>query len=426
MKISKLLALAPLIFILTSCVGEEPNDIAYITALGIDEAESGYIYTIQFAKPNKISGGSSDEGGSGGEIVENISVEAPTIYSAINSANSIVSKTFSMAHAKLIVVSEKAAANGLNGINDTLSRNDEIRPGVYIAIAENAGEYLEEVKPTIELNPSKYYQLTFENNSESSIPQNTAQEFYFSCISKKEDCVLPLAGVAESEEDSKTTNEKGGSGESSQDESIENKSQNEAEKNDFGFESGTRDRLAGQAGVTITNKSEAMGIAVFKEDKYIGKLGSTEAEMYNILIGKFRDDYITFYADATPEFPTTVRLEERTKPKYDIDIENKTVEISIRLQCELQSASEKYREESTIEEIEKATAEMVDKRAEEFTKRLYNDMGSDPLGIRGKIKSKFLTIDEYDRYCEGFDPQEWSFSVNTEIKMKRTGMTYYN
>ena len=120
MKISKLLALAPLIFILTSCVGEEPNDIAYITALGIDEAESGYIYTIQFAKPNKISGGSSDEGGSGGEIVENISVEAPTIYSAINSANSIVSKTFSMAHAKLIVVSEKAAANGLNGINDTL------------------------------------------------------------------------------------------------------------------------------------------------------------------------------------------------------------------------------------------------------------------------------------------------------------------
>ena len=236
----KLLLIAPLALLLTSCVGEEPNDIAYITALGIDKAESGYIYTIQFAKPNKISGGSSEDGGSGGEIVENISVESPTLYSAINSANSIVSKQFTMSHAKIIVVSEEIAGDGLSGLNDTLSRNDEIRPGVYIAIAENAGEYLEEVKPTIELNPSKYYQLTYENNSESSIPQNTAQEFYFSCVSGKEDCVLPLAGVAEAEEESKTTNESGGESGSEEDKSIENKSQDEAKKNDSGFESGTK------------------------------------------------------------------------------------------------------------------------------------------------------------------------------------------
>lgn len=422
----KLLLIAPLALLLTSCVGEEPNDIAYITALGIDKAESGYIYTIQFAKPNKISGGSSEDGGSGGEIVENISVESPTLYSAINSANSIVSKQFTMSHAKIIVVSEEIAGDGLSGLNDTLSRNDEIRPGVYIAIAENAGEYLEEVKPTIELNPSKYYQLTYENNSESSIPQNTAQEFYFSCVSGKEDCVLPLAGVAEAEEESKTTNESGGESGSEEDKSIENKSQDEAKKNDSGFESGTRDRLAGETGVKITNKSEAMGMAVFNGDKFVGKLGSTEAEMYNILIGRFRDDYITFYADSTPETPITVRLEERVKPDYKINIEDKTVDISIKLQCELQSVSEEYKAENSIEDIEKEAARMTDERAEEFTRVLYNEMGSDPLGIKGRIKSKFLTIDEYDKYCETFKPEEWKFNINTEIKMRRTGMTYYN
>ena len=420
----KILLIAPIVLLLSSCVGEEPNDIAYVTALGIDKADSGYIYTIQFAKPNKISGGSSEEGGSGGEIVDNLSVEAPTIYSAINSANSIVSKKFSLAHAKLIVVSESVAADGLGGINDTLSRNDEVRPGVYIAVAENAGEYLEEVKPTIELNPSKYYQLTYENSSESSIPQNTAQEFYFSCVSGKEDCVLPLAGVASSEEGSETTNES--SSGSEQDKSIENKRQDEARQNTDGFESGTRDRLAGQAGVKISNKSEAMGIAVFKGDKYIGKLGSTEAEMYNILIGKFRDDYITFYADSTPEIPITVRIEERTKPLYKIDTENKTAEISIRLNCELQSVSEKYKAENSIEDIERETAAMVDEKAEDFTRVLYNEMGADPLGIRGRVKAKFLTIDEYEKWCEGFDPAEWSFDVKTEIRMRRTGMTYYN
>ena len=425
MKKAKCLLLIPLIFTLSSCVGEEPNDIAYVTELGIDKAESGYLYTIQFAKPNKISGGSSEEGGSGGDIVENISIEAPTIYSAINNANSIVSKNFSMSHAKIIVVSEETAKEGLNGINDTLSRNDEIRPGVYIAIAENAGEYLEEVKPVIEVNPSKYYQLTYENNNESSIPKNTALDFYFACISGDEDCVLPLAGVAESDEKSETTNEKSGSG-GEEDKSITNKSQQEAEKNEGGFESGTNNKLAGQAGVTITNKSEAMGIAIFKEDKYIEKMGSTEAEIYNMLVGKFRDDYLTFYADSTPEIPITVKTEERVKPKYKINKEKKEIDIYIRLICELQSVSEKYRAERSIEQIEESISQMTDERLENFVKTLYGELGADVLGIKGKLKSRFLTIDEYEEYCKSFKPEEWKFNIHTEIKMLRTGMTYYN
>lgn len=424
MKKLGLLILMPLMLLLTSCVGEEPNDIAYVTALGIDKAESGYLYTIQFANPTKISGGSSEEGGSGGDIVENMTVEAPTIYSAVNNANSIVSKNFSMSHAKLIVVSEEVAADGLNGINDTLSRNDEIRPGVYIAVAENAGEYLEEVKPTIELNPSKYYQLTYENNNESSIPKNTALDFYFACASENEDCILPLAGVAKAEEKSEATNES--SGESGGNESITNESQEEAVKNEGGFESGTNDKLAGQAGVTITNKSEAMGIAIFKRDKFVGKMGSTEAEVYNILVGKFRDDYVTYYADSTPEIPITVKLEERTKPIYKIDIENKKIDIYVRLICELQSVSEKYSAEHSIDQIEKIISEMTDERAESFVSTVYNEMGVDPLGIRGKLKSKFLTIEEYEKYCENFKAEDWQFDIHTEIKMKRTGMTYYN
>lgn len=421
MKKSRLIMLLPMLFILTSCVGKEPNDRAYVTALGIDKADVGYLYTIQFAKPDKISGGASESGGSGGDIVENISVEAPTIYSAINNANAIVSKDFTMSHAKILVVSEEVAAEGMNGINDTLARNNEIRPGMYIAIAENAGEYLEEVKPVIELNPSKYYQLTYENNNGSRTPQNNAIEFYFSCISNKEDCVLPLAGIASAEEDSETTNESGS--EESGDKSIINESQSEAPINESGFENMTKDHIAGEAGVNIKNKSETMGMAVFKSDKYIGKLGSTETEIYNILIGEFRDDYITFRDDDS-DTPLTLKIEEKTNPEYEIDIDNKKVKINVTLECDLQSTSYNY--QKTVEEIESKAAEMVNERAEEFIKIVYSEMGSDVLGIRGRIKGKFLTTSEYDKYCENFDPSEWNIEVNTEMRMKRTGMTYYN
>ena len=310
MKLLKLISVIPMLLLLTSCVGEEPNDIAYITALGIDKADVGYMYTIQFANPKRISGGASEEGGSGENIVENISVQAPTLYSCISNANSIVSKDFSMSHAKIIVVSEEVASEGLSYLNDTLARNNEVRPEVFIAVAENAQQYLEEVKPVIEVNPAKYYQLTYENKNGSRVPQNTALEFYFSCVSKKEDCVIPYAGVAEAEESSAETSSDNKS-EKSGNESIVNKSHSEAELNSSGFENMTLNHYAGQAGVSITNKSEAMGLAIFKGDKYVGKMGSIEAELYNILIGKFSEESITFYSEETPEIPVTIKLEQK-------------------------------------------------------------------------------------------------------------------
>lgn len=423
MKLLKLISVIPMLLLLTSCVGEEPNDIAYITALGIDKADVGYMYTIQFANPKRISGGASEEGGSGENIVENISVQAPTLYSCISNANSIVSKDFSMSHAKIIVVSEEVASEGLSYLNDTLARNNEVRPEVFIAVAENAQQYLEEVKPVIEVNPAKYYQLTYENKNGSRVPQNTALEFYFSCVSKKEDCVIPYAGVAEAEESSAETSSDNKS-EKSGNESIVNKSHSEAELNSSGFENMTLNHYAGQAGVSITNKSEAMGLAIFKGDKYVGKMGSIEAELYNILIGKFSEESITFYSEETPEIPVTIKLEQKKNPEYDIDEKKRTVKIKIRLGGELQSVSEISKTNMSIEEFESKASEMVSEASETFIERLYYDMGVDPLGVRGRLKKNFLTYQEYEDYCKTFDTSKWSFDVETELMIKRTGMTY--
>ncbi len=115
MRKFKIIALTALIvtftLTLSGCFGREPNEIAYIVALGIDKAENeNYEITIQYANPTQISGGASEEGGKGGnQIVENVTVESPTIYGAIGLANHIVSKTFTLSHAKLIVFSSDIA-----------------------------------------------------------------------------------------------------------------------------------------------------------------------------------------------------------------------------------------------------------------------------------------------------------------------------
>ena len=106
--------------LLTGCTGKEPNEIAYVVALGIDSTDDdNYKITIQYANTTQISGGASESGGkAGSEIVDNVTIEAPNIYAGVGLANNIVSKSFSMSHAKLIVFSKEMAEKG---VKDTQS-----------------------------------------------------------------------------------------------------------------------------------------------------------------------------------------------------------------------------------------------------------------------------------------------------------------
>lgn len=425
MKKFRILLMIPLVLMLTSCVGEEPNNIAYVTALGIDKTSENYLFTIQFANPIKISGGAAEEGGPGGQIVENVSFEAPTIYSAINSANSVISKDLSLAHAKVIVVSEELAKNGIGGINDVIARNNEIRPDIYLSVAENAQEYLEAVQPMIELNPVRYYQLMYESKSGSAIPRDTAADFYMMCISGDRDCILPLSGVAEVNEENTGTD--AGSGESAKPNETsgsENKSESKANINEGGFENKTKNFFAGQAGVKIKNKSEVLGLAVFKGDKYVGKIGSTQAEIYNILMGYFKENNVTFYSEKS-ENPITIKIEEKIKPIYRADVENRHIDIEIILEGELVSASPDHRKNNTIHETDINVSNMINNAINEFINEMYKELNVDVLGIRGKTKRQFSTIFEYERFAEKFVPSEWEFDVKTDFRLKQTGMTDY-
>ena len=420
----KLLFVPLIVMLLTSCVGEEPNDIAYVTALGIDKAEkTGYEYTIQFANPTKISGGASEEGGTGGNIVENIVVEAPSMYAGISNADSIVSKDLSLSHAKIIVVSEEVAKDGLYGIADVIARNNEIRPDIFIAVAENAGDYLEGVKPVIELNPVKYYQLTYQNKKSSTVPQNPAARFYMDCISGDRDCVLPLAGVAGAEEESTGTD--AGSSQSKGNEKPSKNTKNEdAGINQDGFQNGKKDYLAGEAGAEIRNKSETLGLAIFKGDKFVARLGSIDAQIYNILVNNMRGSKITFDSNRETQIPVCVSLEEKRRPKFKIDKANKKVLVDLMLECELVSAPVSEQNNANTENNTDEMAKMVSEATLDFLNRVYGEMNADVIGIKGKTKSSFLTNSDYKEFSVGFVPKEWSFEVKTDLKMKRAGMTY--
>ena len=195
-----------IILLLCGCYDKtEPNDIAFVTAMGIDKSKQNkenYDITFQIAKPTQISGGASEEGGKGGEIIQNITVEAPTIYAGIETANFIISKSISLSHIKLFVFSEEIARGGIADLTETMTRSEEIRPNVFLAVSKtSAKEYLESVQPSAEINPAKYYQAKFDKEILGGVSKTTNNKFYFYQKTTEKNAILPLASSIKSKED---------------------------------------------------------------------------------------------------------------------------------------------------------------------------------------------------------------------------------
>ena len=442
-------------FTVSGCAGKEPNEIAYIVALGVDEGEDdNFLITLQYANPTQISGGGSEEGGkSGSKIVENIVVEAPNIYSAIAIANNIVSKTFSLAHAKLIIFSEEVAKEGLKDIMETFIRSDEIRPDIYLSVAiDGASEYLTSINPAMEINPVKYYQSIFNKNSLMGIPEGAAKTFFYGIETKDFDCILPIAGVIGSEEEGGGQNQgeqsqggensgseentgggqeqnggSSGGNESSGDDSEsskakENTKHEDAPINDKGFEYKMRNYIGGESAVMANNKSEAIGSAIFDNDKMVGLFGSIETEMFKLLIGDYKSSYLTFYNEETPEIPVTVKCVQERRPKYNIDIENKKIDINIFLEGDVYSLPADYNIEENIGEFEKNSEKYIEEACKEFMTGFLKEYNSDIFRLKRKSKIKFLTNEKYEEYKNNVDFSEYEINIKVNFDIRRTGL----
>lgn len=399
------LLLIPLLITLfiSGCFGDEPNDTAYVAALGVDSAENGnYNITIQFARPTQISGGSSEEGGKGGEgIVENISIEAPDIYSALNIANHIVSKKFSLSHAKLVVFSSEMAKNGISDIMETLGRSDEIRPDLICAVSrETAREYLKNAQPLVELNPAKYYQLIYEDNESGGVPKKTGLETIFEISGGYRDTVMPLSGVAKADDES------------------------EAPVNENGFQYKTHNYKAGEVKLLQKDKSEVLGMAVFSGDRLVGELGETEADIYNILTGSFRDNYTSFYNEKNPQKAVTVEVSQRHKPVYKIDKKKELVKIKLYLEGNLYSMPFDYSTENEIEKFEEETAREISRKCKEFIFLMRDEYDADVLGIGEKVRGKFLNLKSFEDYNIKEKFKNYDIEIETKFKIRHSGIIY--
>ena len=355
-------------------------------------------------------------------------------------ANNIVSKSFSMSHAKLIVFSKEIAEKGVKDMIETLVRSEEIRPDVFIAVANTtANDYLTSVNPEMEVNPAQYYQLIYQKNQLVGIPDGQLREFFTGLYTDNYDSILPVAGVIEGSGGNSQNDDKGqskdgqnegseGSSESldsfeskSSNEKDENEKEKDAEKNTSKYEYDIKNYVGGETAIEKKNKAEAIGAAVFEKDKMVGELGEVETEICKMLKGDYTYSYLTYYNNDT-DIPITVKTTQQKKPKYKIDTDKKTVDIELYIESDLYSLPADYNVENKIEDFERDVANYTSSACTEFINNFTKKYNSDILKLNEKIKYKFLTNNQYNWFKKNVGWSEYKFSVCTNFKVRRTGL----
>ena len=443
MKLKKVIAIICIFSLLSGCYDYiEPNDLAYVVAIGIDKGKDDSIYnfTLQFARPTQISGGSSEEGGSGEKTIGTVKVEAPSIYSAVNVANHVISKTFTLSHTKIIVLSHEIAKSGIGEIVDVVGRSTDLRPTVFLCVSEKgAGEYLESVKPVIEINPVKYYRLIFESPNSTYIPKNDVGTIYANLKANTQQNTLPFVGVGKGSKDKEDSKQNSsGGGESSGGESGKSSGENQSQSpqpssnedkdipiNENGFEYHMKEYVAGKLDIEKQNESEVVGTAVFKGDKMISTLSGIESEILNILAGKYTNGYSVLYVPNSPKHPATIRIEQRKKPETKIHLENgiPKIKISLFLEGNFVTVPSDYKIENNLSEFEENTSEYIEEYALKFLKKTSKEFKSDIVGFGKNAKMLFLTNEEYKSFDWNMAYEKAEFLCEVQFSIRRTGLT---
>ncbi|NJD02018.1 MAG: Ger(x)C family spore germination protein [Ruminiclostridium sp.] len=403
-----------LIGLLSACYDKrEIDDLAYAVAIGFDEGKSNHLrITLQIAKPGAIASSGTSEGGGGGNEKPYMitTVEAPTLYSALNMVNTYVSRQINLSTVVALIFSKSLAEKGIEHLVNAVVRQREFRPNMYIAVSRTtAEEYINGVKPVLEKNPSKYYNLNFTTYRYTSFSANT-QFGRFSNYMDSQDHqpVAILCGINKNESSDDIT---------SADSTYGKKGRTYPLEGDF---------KAGDMPRTGEDKSETIGLAVFDGEKMVGELDGEETAYYLFVTGEYKNAFWTFPDPQVKDRFILLNIRQNRNPRTEMDLIDGKAEIKIKVLLEadilsIQSGinyergeNTKKLEQSVINFLADGTKRLLNKTAKEYH--------SDIFGFGSAIRSKTLTWKEFEAFKWKSRYKESSFNVEINLKIRRTGL----
>ncbi len=374
----KIKLIIPLLFAITLLAGcydsREIDETAYVIALGIDSKDNSYTYTFQLANPLEMTSGEEENSGKdANSSVKNFIVLSPDFYVAKNQLNNYLSKNINMSHLKLIVFSNGLENSEFLKHSQFLMHERQVRPHTNVAVSTStAEEFIKSVKPTLEANTAKYYELMGVRSDNLYAPSVTISAFLDELSANDGVAVLPLAHST-AKTDSKDT-----------------------EDADF---------WVSTKSTHIDSESALMqGMTVFKSGEAAGDMDSDCALIFNILTGKIKTCTITLKNPADEASNLIFRLNVPKSAGYKIENINNKYKIVITQSLDIDFVGSFLPKGfSTEAELYNFARQTISQKVTDFVYDLSRTKKADILNIGEHIKAQLKNSDQWQNIFETTD-----------------------
>lgn len=366
-KCKALCLLMILTILLSGCWSKrELNELAIVAALGIDKVDNEFDITVQVVIPGEIS---SKQPTSGRSPVITYHSKGATVFEAIRKMTTLTARKLYFSHLQIVVLGDELAREGIGKPLDLISRDHEFRNDFDVIVAHDATaeEVLNVLTPIEKVPANKMLNSLRTSEKTWGTTQSIKIDELINTLNNKETSVVMSAIEIHG------------------DKSV-------------GMEQ------------TNVKKSKASaylryaGLAVFKEDKYIGLLTEDESRSLGFLKDKIESTIETL---ACPKGGTLSTEITHSKTKIKGKFENGSPKINVSIdvnqnvgevECNIDLTKEK-----SLHYVNKKTEELIKKRIEKTISTVQQSYRVDIFGFGEalhrtnpkewkKIKKDWLTI----------------------------------
>lgn len=408
------------------------DNIVHVVAIGIDkydDPEDNMKVSFQFVNLSSNSEGSS----SGDSSTVITSIITSSINKAINLMNSYIGKELNFSHCKVIVFSKDFAKDGIYTEICTMINNEEIRPSTNIIIStSDANIYLKNSNPNIEKLVTNYYD-TFEltSNFTGYSDDTTIGNFYNKLFGASSSSTAILGRTFQKVSASSLQNEQENtdSQESDSSESANNEEKNysssDNENNETGKNSGgdssQNDTGGGFLEISGKRGTQNVGIAVFKNDKYIGQLSEIDSICHLLITNNVSSFVLSVPIENSNNASLDLNFSPSRNSKIKVDTDTDYPNISISVYCDAKiltsDKSSDYSNYKTLENISKNAELFLKEQIESYLSKTSKEFVADISGFANRAKINFLTIDDWNNYNWLSKYSYANFSVDVDINV---------
>ncbi|HHT27264.1 MAG TPA: Ger(x)C family spore germination protein [Firmicutes bacterium] len=421
--------------LLSGCAGiGEIDETAFVFTITFDKGEKApYQIGTRIPVPRLLGRiqGQLAFSGDGQEPYINTQVQTHSLAEALVMTQLFTGREVSLDHARTIIISEDLARESIEDVCQPLLRGLEIRGTTLLYISRgNAFRFINENKPLLEVNTSKFIELVSREQNVHGLTTAMPLNLFYSTLATEGAAVIPLAAINETVLAAAKAKEREPTA-LTKDEQADREAKaemSEEQAEETGEKPPLRSvgsYLPGSIPRSGGNPIDFIGLAVFRNDKMVGVLDGNSALVYNMLRNNFHRTIISVKMPRHPDETVSLLLYKGRPPRIRVEDAGTRYKISVELviDCDMETVStgDRIRSVESLRDLETAVEKQLQQWVE-TTISMTQEWGADIFGFGNRLRSAFLTWDEWTRFNWSEAYKHAEVSVVITANLRRTGL----